>query len=360
MRIIDDGEHAAWARRLSGGAGADLPAPQEPTVPMWMTSHVTRLDGAEGMRQLSNFGVVEAVDPAAFESSLLRLPVGAAMLYSTVQSAHTVRYGADDGPDEPIVIVGMINRGVMRLRSSGGVAIMDTGRMGFMSSLARSRVTHLEVTETTGVVVPVSLLPGHRRIIERGADILPDTPLSRAAGAAIGRMLYEMLSGPDQGARALSGTEDALISLVRALFEQVPVDQTPHPTVDRARRVIESRHRDPGFGIDELAEALHVSRRQLFRVFSEAERSAATMLLDRRLSTARDELLRTPLKELTEVARVSGFADSAALRTVFLRHVGMSPTAFRATARQRQGRLSEAMLLTDEQEGLPQVVIDRS
>ncbi|MFF5623920.1 hypothetical protein ACFY5A_01065 [Microbacterium sp. NPDC012755] len=55
---------------------------------------------------------------------------------------------------------------------------------------------------------------------------------------------------------------------------------------------------------------------------------------------------------LTVIAQRSGFADAAALRAQFVRHIGLSPRAFRLAALTRQERLAEAMLLSDEQSGL--------
>lgn len=350
MTAIDEGQYAAWAARLSG----DQPPPGSAGAPDWLTANVIRLDGPQGMSQLSNFGRMEATDENRFEAALLRFPIGATMLYSTMQTAHVVTYGRGARLSEDIVIVGFQAQGSQRLRAERGAQLMDVGRMGFMSSLGASSAEHLGVTETTGVVVPADLLSGARHALERGADLFPDTPLTRAAGVTFRQMLSEWLRAPEQGAEAFAGAETALISLVRALFAQFPAGREGMPAgllVIAAQRVVERRHRDAAFTLDQLADALHVSRRQLFRVFATSERSAATMLLQRRLETAGEELLRTPDEDLTVIAQRSGFADAAALRAQFGRHIGLSPRAFRLASLTRQERLAEAMLLSDEQSG---------
>lgn len=355
VRMIDDGQLAAWARRLAGGADGSGTGPSESVVPDWLAENMIRLDGHRGMMQLSNFGTMRADDPAAFEAVLLRRSIGSTMLFGTLETPHTVSYDLGAPGGEDIVILGMANQGGQRLQTVSGLQDMPVGRMGFMSSLGTSAVAHLGVSETTGVVVPVSALSGHRQVLTRGADLFPDTPLTRAAGAAFARMLYEWMRDPDQGVGALAGTESALVALVCGVFRQFPGDgETDRASGLRAEavRTIDARHRDASFGIDTLARELHVSRRQLFRLFSGADESLAERLLRRRLDTAREELLAIPVQDLTTVASRSGFLDAAALRSQFARHVGLSPSAFRlATA--AQPRLAEAMLLSDEQESRP-------
>lgn len=356
VRKIDDGELAAWARRLTGATGSDDRGASglgevERTVPDWLASNIVRLDGHRGMMQLSNFGSMRADDPSAFEAVLLRRSIGATMLYSTLETPHTVSYDRGAPGGEDIVIIGLANQGGQRLRTATGVQPMAVGRLGFMSSLGTSAVEHLGVSETTGVVVPVSALPGHRLVLARGAEVFPDTPLTRAAGATFARMLFEWMRDPDQGVGAVAGTESALVALVRGLFRQFPGDgETDRASELRAEavRVIDARHRDAAFGIEMLAAELHMSRRQLFRLFSGTDESLAERLLRRRLETAREELTAVPQQDLTTVAARSGFIDAAALRSQFARHVGVSPSAFRLAAASPP-RLAEAMLLSDEQ-----------
>lgn len=355
-RLIDDAELAGWLGRLSGGLWTPRPGVETDAVqvPDWFTTEVIRLDGQLGMLQLSNFGTMKAADPDAFEAALLRRSIGATMLYSTLETAHTVSYDMGAHEDADIIIIGLVQQGGQRLHTASGVQLMSVGRVGFMSSLGASAVEQVSVTNTTGVVVPVAAIPGYRHVLARGADLFPDTPLTRATGASLARMLFEWAQDPDQGHGALAGTEAALIALVRGLFRQFPGDGETSRGSDfrtQAGRIIERRHRDPAFGIADLADELHVSRRQLFRMYEGADEGPAGRLLRRRLVTAREELLSIPPQDLTAVAARSGFSDAAALRAQFSRHVGLSPSAFRLAARSQPPRLAEAMLLSDEQSG---------
>ncbi|WP_079113378.1 MULTISPECIES: AraC family transcriptional regulator [Microbacterium] len=353
-RVLDDAEMAAWLGRLSGGLWSPPTGGADGGVPAWFGTEVIRLDGHHGMLQLSNFGAMRSDDPDAFEAALLRRSIGMTMLYSTLETAHTVSYDGATLEDEDIIIIGMVSQGGQRLHTAAGVQSMVVGRMGFMSSLGPSAVEQLGVTDTTGVVVPAAAVAGYRHVLARGADIFPDTPLTRAAGASLARMLFEWAQDPDQGVGALAGTEAALLAMVRGLFRQFPGDGEMDRASElraEAGRIIERRHRDASFGIEDLAVELHVSRRQLFRLYAGTDESLAARLLRRRLITAREELLSVPPQDLSAVAERSGFSDAAALRAQFSRHVGHSPSAFRLAARSRPARLAEAMLLSDEQQG---------
>lgn len=355
-RLLDDAELAAWLGRISGGLWTPPTdgATDGAKTPDWFTDQLIRLDGRVGMLQLSNFGTMAADDPDAFEAALLRRSIGSTMLYSTLETTHTVTYECGAPEDEDIVIIGVLNHGGQRLHTARGVQLLTAGRMGFMSSLGASAIEFLATSDSTGVVVPVAAIPGYRHVLAAGADVFPDTPLTRATGMAFGRMLFEWATDPDQGEGALAGTESALIALVRSLFRQFPgdgeVDRSSELRAE-AQRIIERRHRDSAFGIADLATELHVSRRQLFRLYAGMDESLAGRLLRRRLVTAREQLLATPAQDLAAVAVNSGFVDAAALRAQFSRHVGVSPSAFRMAARTQPPRLAEAMFLSDEQTG---------
>lgn len=353
-RVLTDAQLSAWLRRLSGAGSSSAvsQAADGSTLPGWFSESVIRLDGHLGMLQLSNFGTMSADDPAAFEAALLRRSIGSTMLYSTLETPHTVSYERRPETDEDIVIVGFAGHGGQRLHTATGTRLLSVGRLGFMSSLGASAAQHLGISETTGVVIPASAVPDHRHVLSRGAELFPDTPLTRAAAAALVRMLYEWSQDPGGDPGALAGTESTLLAMVRGLFRQFPgVRGTDRTTENRAAaaRVIERRHRDADFDIDALAAELHMSRRQLFRLYAGTEESLASRILRRRLETAREELLALPPQDLSAVATRSGFPDAAALRAQFARHIGLSPSAFRLEALSHPPRLAEAMLLSDEQ-----------
>ncbi|GAA1858145.1 helix-turn-helix domain-containing protein [Microbacterium koreense] len=349
---ITESDLQAWAARLSG-AGSRSHASGRP--PEWIRSSVMRMRGVEGMHQLSNMGVVDADDPAAFDAALLRYPVGDLMVFSTLQTPHVVTFEPHLRDNVDIVILGVVGLGGQRLVRSGGVEVLSVGRMGFMSTLASSSVDHVGLNETTGIVVPTALLSGQSVELERGVGLIPDTPLTRALGASFGRLLAELLHGGEMSPRRIAETESALVGASRILIDQCAGSESNGGHSESVRttvaQLIETRHSDPDFGVEAIAAELHISRRQLYRHFVDSSASVAEMLLSRRIATAQAELIQMPPHDLEYVAQVSGFSDAAALRAVFRRRLGVSPSEFRRASTAQRARLAQAMLLTDEQSG---------
>lgn len=355
MTVLTDDEIVEWLHRLSGGswnppAGATGPD----RVPEWFSQSMIHMSGIDAIHQLSNMGVVDALEPDRFEAALIRVAVGPLVMFSTLQTAHTVTHERLTVDDVDVVIVGLTQKGGLRLRTPQSIEMMSVGRVGFMSTVGPSVIEHNALTEVTGVVLPVEFLPKERGPVERGAGLFPDSPLTRVVGATFARFIFEWIQTDAYSNGETAATEATLLSLVRSLYQQLPAPRESRTRAEGVRhaatRVIERRHRDSEFGLDELAQTLHISRRQLFRSFEDAIESAGELLLRRRIATAREELLRTPPIDLESAAAASGFSDAAALRAQFTRRLGMSPSEFRRTESNRSGAtLAQAMLLSDEQ-----------
>lgn len=341
-----------WADRLASAApnpeGRRAPESDRVDVPDWLERSRIVLRGARGLEELSNFGVTTAPVPDEFEASLLRVSVGEVMLFSTLETAHVVTYGGlADGPD--IVIIGRESAGLQRLHRTATTSVeeMGVGRMGFMSSFAPSVVEHVGVTETTGVVLPTDLLGPVRDRLSGGVGLLPDTALTRAAGIFFAGALHDLLV---RGATGDGALESAVVALARTALAQTngTADDLAATMRTAAMDVIERRYPDPAFDAVQLADELHVSRRQLYRYFAIGARTVHESILGRRLAAARGLILSAPHRDLESIARECGFVDAAAMRTRFNRAFGTSPAAFRRAAVDGVP-LPGAMLLTAEQ-----------
>ena len=96
-------------------------------------------------------------------------------------------------------------------------------------------------------------------------------------------------------------------------------EQRPPRPIDRARSIMMIRRHDPALSASEIAEELHLSERQLQRIFAVEGTSPA-----RELRTLRVELARTLLADpamgplsLHEIATHAGFTNTAAMRRAF-------------------------------------------
>ncbi|QEW04529.1 AraC family transcriptional regulator [Microbacterium lushaniae] len=102
----------------------------------------------------------------------------------------------------------------------------------------------------------------------------------------------------------------------------------------RAVGRIEDRIADPHLGVDALASALSVSRRQLQAAFTAHGTSVTQWVRTRRLERARAALARTSASErgVAQIAAEHGFRHPAHFSRLFRVAFGMSPTQWRSQA----------------------------
>ncbi|MGF3055967.1 helix-turn-helix domain-containing protein [Microbacterium sp. YY-01] len=89
--------------------------------------------------------------------------------------------------------------------------------------------------------------------------------------------------------------------------------------VDRARSLMLIRREDPDFTVEELADELHISRRQLQRLFAAEDSSPADELRRMRVDLARELLADATFSPLSieAIAGHAGFRTAAGLRRAF-------------------------------------------
>jgi len=82
----------------------------------------------------------------------------------------------------------------------------------------------------------------------------------------------------------------------------------------RALAAIAAHHGDPDFDVERLAALVHLSRRQLARIFAGAGTSPSAAIRRARLATADSVAGSIPAPHRDSIARASGFRDHRALR----------------------------------------------
>jgi LacI family transcriptional regulator len=109
------------------------------------------------------------------------------------------------------------------------------------------------------------------------------------------------------------------------------------PFVSEARRFLAAHCRE-GIGAAEVAAALGVSRRTLYRRFREDVQygSFADELARARVERAKG-LIEATDRRMDDIARAAGFCDARYLARVFRQHEGMTPTAYRDAVRWNHG-----------------------
>ncbi|QOC27094.1 helix-turn-helix domain-containing protein [Microbacterium hominis] len=89
--------------------------------------------------------------------------------------------------------------------------------------------------------------------------------------------------------------------------------------------IILTEHKDPDLNASRIADRLWVSRRQLDRAF-EGGASVSRVLAAYRVSTAMRLMTSAAVRDLGELAGLSGFANRNTLRVQFVRVVGIQPS----------------------------------
>jgi len=107
-------------------------------------------------------------------------------------------------------------------------------------------------------------------------------------------------------------------------------------TVDRRRQlyfeaveIVEREYRDD-LSLDELAQRLASSRRQLQRAFAEAGHTTFRTYLQRVRMARAAELLRDPSLPVNRIASAVGYRQPAQFAKAFRRHHRRPPSDFRA------------------------------
>jgi transcriptional regulator GlxA family with amidase domain len=156
-----------------------------------------------------------------------------------------------------------------------------------------------------------------------------------SAGLAAGIDLCLHIIREDFGASVANATARRIIVSPVRHGGQAQFIDTPLPDSDRfslsGTRAWALDRLDRRVTLDDLARHASVSVRTLTRRFrAETGLTPLQWLLQQRLERAR-ELLESTTLPVDEVARSSGLGTADSLRTHLVRHVGLTPTAYRAS-----------------------------
>ncbi|WP_433711286.1 GlxA family transcriptional regulator [Nocardia sp. CA-084685] len=171
--------------------------------------------------------------------------------------------------------------------------------------------------------------------VRTDALFIEDGPVTTAAGAAAGIDLCLHLIRTDYGATvANAAARAAVVTPVRpggqAQFVDSPLPPENGLTIS-ATRTWALERLDTPLSLDDLATHARTSVRTLTRRFhEETGLSPQKWLLHQRIQRAR-ELLESTTLPMDQVARHSGIGSAESLRQHMIRHVGLPPSAYRAS-----------------------------
>ncbi|GAB0107264.1 helix-turn-helix domain-containing protein [Nocardia sp. JMUB6875] len=223
------------------------------------------------------------------------------------------------------------------LHQDGRVAEVGPGEMVFYDS---TRPYHWEFEgdwEMASVQVTPTRLRDRAGItagdIPTATTVAPGSPAGLVAGYLRDLAVLQNTS-PEQAA-VLAGSAVDLLASAISLTAGRSVTGEAAETLTR-RRVMEFMRRhctDSGLTVDGIAAGCGVSRRTLYRLLDQFEDGPATLLRRMRIELACGLLTARKDLPVVAVAHASGFATERQFYRAFRIETGMTPAAYRSTAR---------------------------
>jgi AraC-like DNA-binding protein len=208
----------------------------------------------------------------------------------------------------------------------GMAAICDTGRPYRLWLAHNVRFVVL--------ALPYRAVPGWDRLSQKvcGTPLADRTSL-RAALAAV----WVLLNEPCTSASAVDDADPILHAvqwMLSASLHQPAAAGKGAPSrlkLDLAHQYILSHIDGPALSPDELACALHMSRRKLYQIFKERQITPSRYIRDVRLIAVAQALrsTRNAHRGILELALDYGFNDSASFSRAFKAAFGLSPSEWR-------------------------------
>jgi len=316
---LSDADVADWYRRLERGAGGALRATMR------------RLSGRAGMLGCGPDVLVDAEDPDGFELLLHVRQQALLRSFACLTTPMRVRRTPDlirREPSDDLVVTVLWGRGRQRVSGGERECSYGPGRLAIRSNSSPYAMVSDGVSDPLGVIIPLEALGKDRRLVSTALfPFSGDSLLARATASFIGSfVLQSLVSSADES------TQATVIDLVTQTLREAA---TGSPAIDTlllqrqsADELIERNFWNADFDVENLAREMHVSRRQLYRLFDDGETPAAVIAV-RRVQEARRLLRESPQLSVTAVGRLVGFVSEAAFRRRFHDICGVSPAAYR-------------------------------
>jgi AraC-like DNA-binding protein len=203
----------------------------------------------------------------------------------------------------------------------------------------------------TGPIEQLVLLVPREQVLAEGmkADDLMVQRYSARAG--IGRLACNLMNAafdeiPGSTPQSAAAVGEAITQLLRhSLLERsgMPTDLSHRAALrDRIKAYIERNLRDPALSIDRIATAIHCSKRNLHKAFSQDGSTISDTIWRLRLERCRADLLAPACdwKSITEIAFSWGFNSATHFSKAFKEAYGIPPRLYRIAERRAGAALA--------------------
>lgn len=224
--------------------------------------------------------------------------------------------------------------GAMEIEQDKRRSIIQPGQSCVCDTARPYRVGLADGSQFAVLTLPYEALPGWERISQK----LCGSPLADAvtSQAALGALMALLRTPPTSDAE---GSENVLRAIQWMLSASLHRSANLAGSSDRsASRLSKAQQHilknidDPTLSPDEIASALHMSRRALYMLFKQYKMTPARMIHDLRLERCYKSLADNAQRNrsITEIAFDNGFADCATFSRLFKTQYNMTPTEWRA------------------------------
>jgi AraC family transcriptional regulator, positive regulator of tynA and feaB len=228
------------------------------------------------------------------------------------------------------------------LEHSGHSLALESGHFALVEADCTYAIMSRMVTERVVIVI------GRERLALEGQQPLP-AARAYSTNSGLKRLLYSTVTGVVDELYDIRATHAPLIAgqltclLHATLHDELALGLRDDNDVRRqhVRQYVAHHLRDPKLSLDQIAAALHWSRRTLTRIFAGRGETLMQYVYRQRLEGVRRDLLNLARREdsLTEIALGWGFSNYSHFCERFHRHFGSSPASVRrALSAQRNPR----------------------
>lgn len=221
--------------------------------------------------------------------------------------------------------------GQMRVASHVSTHSLRANDMVLLDSCSAYEYLNARSSETV-------LVPFHFDFVESRRNLLASCGQRIDGSAGVGKVLATTLSslinvGEIQCEADRRAMLDAVRVLLSRVLEQVPAEapRESNGLLAMAEQIVLRDLADPALSPDGIADAINLSRRQLYRLFAELGTTPSSWLWRMRLAEAHARLLSSAWRSasLTQIAFDVGFNDMAHFSRLYRAEFGISPREMR-------------------------------
>ena len=246
--------------------------------------------------------------------------------------------GGSNGERRGLLGIQLMQRGIEVTRDRRrGRATISPGQVVLWDSRRTVEVEALQPVRKRVLVLPqevaLSFCP---RLAEQ--TVLP--PIDRtAAGRLLVRYINSLaLELPRLDSAGQAAASNATVELLRAAVEPALPESREAMRAgmrEDIRHHVRMHLQEPGLGPGSIAQAYSISVRALHGLFEEVDESVAGLIRSERLTRCMQDLQQPSGGSVTDIAFRWGFSDSAHFSRVFKRVFGVTPSAVRREAVER-------------------------